>query len=211
MPKDASVGDVWRIKSEPVVEILKQLHEGATGQLRPGGTGGSFACLAAESETHLLVRSRTHARFILSDGKYTPSQFAGAALIEKSSQKVVALRLSVPARRNNVDLNWNRKPKEGEVRIDQKGNITTARVTMVADIGYCSQLDLVGGDQALLGTMKWEKELGFDVVDQKFRNKFYKFAEINWLPFENAVAESQKSGKPLHVVALFGVLDDESC
>ena len=132
-------------------------------------------------------------------------------MIDKLSRKVVAFRIQVPARRNNVDLNWKREPAEGEVWADKNGNRIPAKTSIIADIGYCAQLGLVGGDWKLLSKIKWDEQLGFEIVDQKFRKQFYKFAEINWLPFEEAVAESQKSGKPLHVVALFGVLDDESC
>ena len=41
--------------------------------------------------------------------------------------------------------------------------------------------------------------------------KFYKFAEINWLPLEAAVAESGETQRPIHAVLTWGPLDDESC
>ena len=211
-PKSVSIGDTWKMEVAPVVSILKQLHEGATSRLRIGGTAGALACLAAENETHQLVRSRTHAQFVLADGNYNPSQFAGQALIDKSTSNVVALRLFVPPRRNNVDLNWFRKPAKGELWGDKEGNnIRPAKEVMIADIGYCSQLELVGGKQELFNSLKWPVELEYETVDEKFRKQLYEFAQINWLPFEQAVAMSESSGKPLHVVALFGVLDDESC
>lgn len=211
-PKDVHFGEYWTPDVVTVIPFLKQLHSGATHRLHHGGPQGAIACIDAENETYQRVRVRAHAEFDLPDGKYTPSQFAGELLIERATQKVLAFRLAVPPRRNNVDLNWERKTPEGEVYSDADGNIIPMPSTQtIADIGYCERLELTGGDWAMHDALKWDRQLAFEQVQQRFRTNFYKFAKIRWLDWETAVAESIQTGRPLHVVALFGILDDESC
>ena len=48
-------------------------------------------------------------------------------------------------------------------------------------------------------------------VNASFARRLYRFAAIDWVPFDQAVAAATRTGKPLHVIAINGTLDDESC
>ena len=60
-------------------------------------------------------------------------------------------------------------------------------------------------------SIAWETAITEEEVGQKFQHAFYKFAEIEWTPIEDAVELAKASNRPIHAVLLFGVLDDESC
>ncbi len=211
-PAEAKAGDVWKLDVVKAISVLKQLHPGATHLLHHGGPSGAYGCITAETKLFQRIRTRIHAEFTLVDGVYLPSQFAGDIVIDRATNEIVAFKLSVPPRHNNVDLNWHRKRIEGEVAVDKDGNVVELpAVSLIADIGYCERLELVGGDWEKADEIQWETEISYRDADKLFQGKFYRFAAIDWLPWEEAVAKSQEDGKPLHVVALFGVLDDESC
>ena len=59
--------------------------------------------------------------------------------------------------------------------------------------------------------MAWESAITPEKARRRLELKFYKFAEINWLPIEAAVAESEMTQHPIHVVIAWGPLEDESC
>ncbi len=217
MPSDKTkFGEIWKVEIEKIIPILKQFHSGATQRLHHGGPQGAYGAIVAENDTHRRIRIRAHAQFDLKDGKYVPSQFAGDLVVNRSTGQIVALKLGVPPRRNNVDLNWETgktrviKGPDGKPVLGKDGKPLTYR-GFSADIGYCKKLELTGGDWKLVDGMKWDRQLKSREVDKNFQKKFYRFAQIDWLPWEEAVAKSKKTGKPLHVVALFGALDDESC
>lgn len=216
-PTDIKFGDVWPVDVENVLPFLHQLHEGATAKPNHGGGApGAFAAVTAENDDWLRVRCRVHAYFKLKDGFYTPSQFAGDFIIRRDSSKIVAFRLGIPARRNNVDLNWETgevvtvRGPDGKPMNGPDGKPMQVK-SAIADIGYCSRLELVGGDWEATKSIGWDRQWSYRESDLAFQKRFYHFAKINWLPFEEAVAEAKAAKKPLHVVALFGVLDDESC
>ena len=59
--------------------------------------------------------------------------------------------------------------------------------------------------------IEWIDAITSEEARKRLELKFYKFAEINWLPIEAAVAESEATQRPIHVVIAWGPLDDESC
>ena len=215
-PSKLKFGEYWKVKIDDVIPILKQFHSGATKRLHHGGPQGAYGVIVAENDKFRRIRSRVHAQFNLKDGKYVPSQFAGDFVVERSTGKIVAFKLGMPPRRNNVDLNWETgkmvevKGPDGKPLIGKDGKPVKYR-GVIADIGYCERLELIGGNWKQVNEFQWDQKLKPEDVDKNFRKKFYRFAQIDWLPWEQAVAQSKKSGKPLHVVALFGALDDESC
>ena len=60
-------------------------------------------------------------------------------------------------------------------------------------------------------TLSGENSITVEAARKRLELKFYKFAEINWLPLEEAVAESETTQRPIHAVLAWGPLDDESC
>lgn len=102
-----SVGDVWELDSEGVVQFLRQFHSGATTKLHHG-TEGAYACLRALSSKYAEITFRIHADFALSstahenwrcdnslkedEGKarFMPSQFAGRLIVNLKKRTVRA-------------------------------------------------------------------------------------------------------------------------
>jgi hypothetical protein len=50
-----------------------------------------------------------------------------------------------------------------------------------------------------------------EAVTGLFARRLYRFKEIAWVDFDRAVEAARRTGRPLHVIALNGTLDDESC
>ena len=80
-----------------------------------------------------------------------------------------------------------------------------------ADAGSVSRLELVGGDADVLRALERVPGKSVEEVNASFARRFYRFKQVDWAAFELAVAAARRTGKPLHVIALNGTLDDESC
>jgi hypothetical protein len=202
-PADATVGSHWRVDAEAALPFLRQLHAGARVTLHhDGGSGiaapGAWACLRALDARHAEIVVRVHGELLIAgDGEretsswFTPASFRGRLAIDRASGKVVAFQLAVPPSRANVDLNL----------VADRG--------VVCDIGSVPRLELAGGtfpDPATGAACITAQQ-----ADRILERAFYPFAAIEWLDLAAARAVSRATGRPLHVVALFGSLTDESC
>lgn len=197
------LGDVWKLDARELMPFLRQLHEGATPEMHHGAgfpgiaAPGAWACLRAVSSTHVEILLRVHADFLLEgDGGaasswMTPAQFEGRLWIDRQQARVAGFVLALPDRSANVDLN-----------VKQKRGFS-------ADIGRipCMELRSLGE----LPQGGFDREITLDEARGKLRAKFYPLARIAWHSLEDAWKRVQATKKPLHVVALFGSLDDESC
>lgn len=218
-PRGTKPGDVWEPDVEPVVALLRQLHPSASAKLHhhhvsmeldvppelrddpafadledrvlPNAPLGARATLLADGPV-VDVLLRAHVEFHLEGGSvfYTPAQFEGRLVVEPSARRVVAFHLAVPDRNTNVDLNVHEPGEEfGDV-----------------DIGYVPRLGLWTDasppkrDDALLAAAR-----------SRLRAAFYPFAAVDWPPLELAYLDARERGRPMHVIVLFGSLDDESC
>ena len=203
LPPDAvEVGALWRVDAAALLPFLRQLHRGATvGLHHDHGAGisapGGWACITALSADHAEIALRVHADFMIDgdgseDGSswFTPAQFRGRLAIDRRSGRVVAFQLMVPPSRANVDLN---------IRTD-KGTI--------CDIGSVPRLELAGGTFPELPADARRLE---GSAERILERAFYPFASVDWLDLAQARKQSLATGKPLHVVMLFGSLTDESC
>ncbi|MEM7308790.1 MAG: hypothetical protein AAF682_19060 [Planctomycetota bacterium] len=187
-PAKIEEGEVWKPDSAPLVELLKRFHPGARGRLRFSFHNGARAYLLERSEERTDVLVRLHAEFqIAEDVWYTPAQFEGRLVWEDDA--LVTLSLALPPRDTNVDTN---------AKLAEHG-------FLAADIGYCPRMRLRARD-AHEGP---ERDLA--PARRALALAFYRFAAIDWLPFPDAVARARAEKKPLHVLLLFGTLDDESC
>lgn len=205
LPKSAEleVGSVWRIDAKDALPFLRQFHRGATDALHHdlgGGTAapGGWACLRALDAEHAELLFRVHAEFVLAgDGAperstfLTPAQFRGRMAIERASGKVVGFELALPDAPANVDM-----------------NVATEH-GVLADIGRIPRLELAGG--SFPGFASDARQIEVDEAEARLARQFYPFAQVDWLDLAAARAASRASGKPLHVIALFGSLADESC
>lgn len=202
-PGPVRVGDVWRIDVAAVLPFLRQLHPGATAEMHhDGGFGigapGGYGCLRAIDAEHAHVELRVHADFLLAgDGTgdasswFTPASFRGRMVVDRKRGAVVAFELGVPDQTANVDINIG----------DEDG--------VSADIGRIPRMEVCGGaaEEPAAGADR----IPLDEAEKRLEQAFYPFAEIDWLDLATARQRSVATGKPLHVIALFGSLTDESC
>src|SRR5690606_28466913 len=198
-----AVGELWPVPVADVLPFLHQLHPGATAELHhDGGLGigaaGGWACLSAADDHHAEITLRVHADFLLSgDGEpaesvwFTPGQFRGRLVVDRQRRTIIGFELAVPDQSANVDVN-----------VGEKGGV-------LADIGRVPEMAVRGGRfPELAGAAA---RLDTAIVQQRLAERFYPFAAIDWLELPAALAASRATGKPMHVVLLFGSLLDESC
>jgi hypothetical protein len=149
-------------------------------------------------DNHAEIVMRVHADILLEgDGQpnasswFTPGQFRGRVVVDRRSGRVVYFDLKVPAQRANVDIN-----------IHVAGSV-------IADIGRIPRMELVGGDLPEYSSNA--RQIEAVAADKILAARFYPFHAIGWQDLAAAHTQSKATGKPLHVVALFVSLDDESC
>ena len=199
------VGDVWELNLDRVIPFLSQFHLGATGELRHGQKG-AFACLRALSPDYADITFRIHAEFTLATrpkpeskrrndddlmdvARFIPSQFAGRLLINLKTGVVCDFSLALPPRNSNADIN---------------------------DFGYADMVFVPRMKLHITSTkarddIDWENSLTSEEARKRLELKLYKFAEIDWLPLEEAVEKVTATQRPMHAVISWGPLDDESC
>ena len=199
------VGDTWRINENAMLPFLKQFHDGASVELHHNGPTGAYGCLVGQKEDLQNILIRLHGELRHKDGwYYTVSQFEGHLVWDSKEKKVKSFRLFVPPVRTNVDINRSMTTEE----YNNKDKLNVEGL-MGVDIGFIPKMELA--TEITKEDFQWDTTIDLNVAKHKLSLSFYHSAKINWLPFEDAVVESQETGKPLLVVALFGTLFDESC
>ncbi len=190
LPSEAvSVGECWQIK-EGVLELLRQLHPNPRLDLdiNNGDSLGLWACLRAYNDEFVDIVFRVHAEFVIGSGRFTPSQFAGHLIIDRSTEEITFFQMHVPNGTLNFDAYWN---------------------TVGSDIGYCPQMELC------TGTLPHDVEFTASITQEDAEHAliacFYKFQRINWVSLEAALEMAPAQQKPIHAVSLDGPIFDESC
>ena len=203
-----AVGDVWEIDSDGVIPFLRQFHPRTTTSLSYGEEG-AFACLRAVSPDYAEIIFRIHAEFTLAsladfdwvwqgerrqddwsdEARFILSQFAGRLVLNLKTGAVRAFSLALPARKNNVNFN----SFEG------------------CDMLFVPRMELLATNEDNLGEIVWEYAITAEEARKKLELKFYRFAEIDWFPIDEAVVQAEVTHRPIHAILLWGALDDESC
>ena len=201
-----TVGDVWKLDLDAVIPFLSQFHPGATGKLKHGQKG-AFACLRALSQDYADISFRIHAEFTLATrpnpdwkpgsdrrrqvdlARFIPSQYTGRLLINLKTGVIFDFSLALPPRNSNVDINDFR----------------------YADMVFVPRMELHTTPTKASDDIKWDDAITAEEARSRLELKFYKFAEIDWLPFEDAVKKAEATQRPIHAVLTWGPLDDESC
>ncbi len=201
-----SVGEPWELDGSRLLPFLKQFHPGATVELHhgSGSAAGAFACLRARNDRFDEIAFRVHAEFVMSDGQsfYTPAQFSGTLLFDRIARRVKRFHFYLPPRNTNIDVNrFFPIALVGDQQLEQVSAV---------DVGYSPRMELVGGDDQF-DEIVWTESVSYDDANARLARRFYQFLEVRWRPWDEAVAESRSTGKPIHVVVLLGTLDDESC
>ena len=191
-PEGAEPGATWPLDARPCLPLLRQFHPGATLDLHHGfgAQEGAAATLLASSPERLDVLFRVHAEIEAVPGElyYTPSQFEGRLVWDRIAERVLAFELAVPPRDTNVDVN---------ALVDTQ---------IQADIGFAPEMSL------RMDRASAPEERDLAEPRRALRRALYGgFSDIDWLPLETAAQRARAEKRPLHVLILFGTLDDESC
>ena len=205
-PLTVAVGDVWELDLNSVITFFRQFHPGATTSIYHGAKG-AFACLRAFSSDYAEVVFRIHADFTLESvayeawrdanpsedddnkSRFVPSHFAGRLLINLKEGAVRAFSLYLPPRNSNVV-------------ISAFGGI---------DMVFVPRMELIATDETDRDEIAWDAAITMEEAQRTLEPKFYKFAEINWLPIDKAVTQAKTINRPIHAILVWGCLDNESC
>ena len=194
LPSEAvSVGDLWKTAEEGVLVLLRQLHPKPSLDIimNSGDSRGLWACLRAYNDKYAEIVFRIHAEFILEDGRFTPSQFAGHLVIDRIKEKVASFKMYVPEGVLNFDVGRNS--------------------TRTIDVGFCPQMELRAGTQEVVSDTEFIESVTQEEAERKLILRFYKSQEINWVSLEEALEMASAQQKPVHVVSIDGPLADEAC
>lgn len=179
------VGTVWEIDVADVIPFLAQLHPGATPRLRHKGPAveGGRAVLLSKSAEEFEILLRVHCEFELISGEMhlLPAQFEGHLVWDRLIGEPKSFHLALPPRDTNFDIYYKRS----------------------IDIGFIPRMELASTGAEPAGEHA-------DAARAQFRESFYG-PQVRWRSLAEALARARISGKPLHVMQLFGTLDDESC
>ena len=184
-----SIGECWEIE-EGVLELLRQLHPNPRLDLdiNNGDSLGLWACLRAYNDEVAEVVFRIHAELVIEGGRFTPSQFAGHLIIDRSKEEITFFQMHVPNGTLNFDAYWN---------------------TVGSDIGYCPQMELHTGEHS--HDVEFAASITQEEAEHALISCFYKFQQINWVSLDEALEMAPVQQKPVHAVSLDGPLFDESC
>lgn len=192
LPSEAvSVGESWRIEEEGALTLLKQLHTDPHLEMDAEDSQGLWACLRAYNEQYAEIVFRIHAEFALEGGWFTPAQFAGHLVIDRTIKKIVFFQMHVPKSTLNFDVGWD-----------------TIGCT---DIGFCPQIELRAGLQEVLRDKQFIESITQEAAERALILHFYKSEQINWVSLEKTLEIAPAQQKPIHAISIDGPLADESC
>jgi hypothetical protein len=212
------VGQMWEMDVDRVAGFLRQFHERPLMHLvalgRRAGPNGAFAVLRAVSATHLEIVFRVHAEFDLAQNVWlTPACFLGRMIIDREAGTVVHFRMWVPTD-NPLNLHLtvaeSMKPGDGQPQLFRKierGDVVISK----RDIVRIEQMELSSEDRGLTETLDWSDAIGMPQAERKLASAFYVFADIEWVPWKEAVRLAGERHMPVLAIVLWGALDDQSC
>ena len=79
------------------------------------------------------------------------------------------------------------------------------------DMVFVPRMELLTTDETDQNGIVWDAAITMEKAYRALELKFYKFAEINWLPIDEAVGLAKTTNRPIHAILVWGCLDDESC
>ena len=193
--KPVSVGDYWQIDNPGALALLRQLQPNPNldMHINIGDSRGLWACLRAYNDELADIVFRIHAAFALTDGWFTPSQFAGHLVIDRIKKSIVFFQMRVPED-TWFDVNWKKHK-------DDLGFST--------DGGVCPQIELRTGTQ--IPDPEYTESITEKEAERALIRRFYKSQQINWVSLEEALETAQVMQKPIHAISIAGPLADESC
>lgn len=205
LPSDAvAVGECWEIEQTAAEKLLKQLHPNPSLEMRVEMYGieeakGLRACLRAYNNQLAHIVFRIHAEFTLTDGWFTPSQFAGHLIIDRTTESVSYFQMGVPEGTLNFDVHWETILEGWD------------KPRWITDCGYCSRMELWTASKEILNSIEYTQAITQEQAEHNLILQFYDSQQINWVSLEEALEIVPKQQKPVHVISLDGPLTDEAC
>ena len=201
-----SVGTPWQIEETGALELLRQLHPNPRLDMRDYGDPGLWACLRAYTDEFADIVFRIHTEFKLGDGWFTPSQFTGHLVINRSEETVAFFQMRVPEGPVNFEVGWE----------DERSWCDS---NWIADTGFCEQMELRAGAEDVLrdvitcleSTTNGSTAITQDEAERVLNCQFYKSEHIDWVSMEVALELAQAQQKPIHAISIDGPLADEAC
>lgn len=192
-----SVGEVWQIERSGLLALLKQLHPNPhlDMHINWGDSRGTWACLRAYNAEIAHIVFRVHAEFRLADGWFTPSQFTGHLIVDRTAGKVVFFQMYVPQGTLNFDVN---RYRYGDT-------------TFTTDAGFCPQIELRAGTETIIQDIQFSEAIPLSEAERLLTLRFYKSQHINWVSVDAALEMARAEQKPIHIVSTDGPLTDEAC
>ena len=191
-PRAVAVGEHWEIDAESALQLLRQLAEKPELDLGNDDEGVQWASLRAYNDNYAEIIFRIHAVFVLKDGYFTPSQFAGSLIIDRRLEELTYFEMSVPPGTLNFDVNK---------KYDDKRTIT--------DCGVC-RIEMISG-QAIIQELSYLDEISIEEARLGLARQFYPAQFIEWVKLKEAVEMAKTLDCPIHVVSADGTFMDESC
>ena len=197
--KPVSIGDYWQIDDQGALALLRQLQPNPNldMHINAGDSNGLWACLRAYNAELADIIFRIHVAFALTDGWFTPSQFAGHLIIDRTKKSVAFFQMRVPEG-TLFDVNWKKQKDEPDYYYSSGG-------------GVCPQIELRGEMPDVSQETAFTTSITPEEAEHTLIQRFYKSQQINWVPFEKASEISQAQQKPIHAISVDGPLDDEAC
>ena len=192
-----SVGECWQIEEEGALTLLRQLHPNPSLDLHinNGDSYGLWACLRAYNDEFAEILFRIHAEFVMENGWFTPSQFAGHLIIDRFQETVVSFKMRVPETTLNFDAGWKAPAHPGGA----------------AEIGFCPRVELYTETSSVPQDTTFTASVTETVARHALILRFYKAQQINWVSFEEALEIAPTQQKPIHAISIDGPLADEAC
>ncbi len=195
--ESVSIGECWQIEEEGVLTLLRQLHPNPELDLDmdSGDSHGLWACLRAYNNEFAEILFRIHADFVMKNGRFTPSQFAGYLVINRLEKKVMSFKMYVPESTLNFDAAW--RPPDLP-----RG---------AAEIGFCPKIELCAGTSSVVQDTEFTASITEKVAKHALILRFYKSQQINWVSLAEALEIAPAQQKPIHAISIDGPLADEAC
>ena len=192
-----SVGEVWEIEYSGLLALLRQLHPNPhlDMHINSGDSRGAWACLRAYNAEFADIVFRIHAAFRLADGWFTPSQFTGHLIVDRTAGKVAFFQIYVPPGTLNFDVN----------RYHNDRSIFTT------DAGFCPHIELRAGTETIIQDTQFSEAIPLAEAERLLILRFYKSQQINWVSVDAALEMARAEQKPIHIVSTDGPLTDEAC
>ena len=202
--ESVSMGECWQIREPGAQELLEQFHPNASLEMRVEMYGieearGLWACLRAYNDQLVHIVFRIHAEFALTDGWFTPSQFAGHLIIDRNQKIVVFFQMYLPAGTLNFDVHWETILEGWDAP------------RWITDCGFCSRMELWTESQDDPRNAEFINAITQEEAERLLIRQFYESQQINWVSLEEALEMAPTQQKPVHVISLDGPLTDEAC